>query len=175
MKKLFLPVIAVVAAILGAGAGLGARTVLATDGEKPGKAEVDRDDAHAKTADKKEGHGKSSGKAHGGSEDANFMKFSRQFVVPVVSREARNGFMIFDIMIDVDPAILSTSYPLEPRLRDAFLRVLLDHAADGALERALRDADAMDELRGDLLLPARDILGEGANGILITDVGLQWN
>lgn len=119
-------------------------------------------------------------KIHGGSkghEDlsakAAYMKFSRQFVAPVINNGAPIGMMILDVNIEIDPSIGQSAYAEEPRLRDAVMAVLLRQGAKGRLRDIFSDPAVLDETKAEILAASRPILGNGARSVLIMDIGYQ--
>ena len=57
----------------------------------------------------------------------------------------------------------------EPRVRDAFLKILFNMAAEGAFSQDIFAPDTQTELRGRLLNAAREIIGDSVNAVLISD------
>jgi hypothetical protein len=117
--------------------------------------------------------GKASGsRRHGhGVTPPVYMKFSRQFIAPLSA--TRNSLMILDIQIELDPSAGETAYGLEPRLRDAFLKALLETASRGELAGIVSDPALFESLRATLLERARAELGPAALSVLILDVAVQ--
>lgn len=124
----------------------------------------------------KDSHGgKSGGHDSGGDSDAGygFLKFSRQFVVPVVDHTGVRSLVVMDINIEVPPSIAGSAYTLEPKLRDAVLAALLDLSNRGAFNENLLDQANQDAIRQDVLVAARRILGEDALNVLILSMARQ--
>ncbi len=188
MKKLLPIIVILVAAIAGGGGGYffksmtapkGGDEHAAADGEHGDDASDHgdaKDDGHGGKKDKKkkkkkDGHGG----GHGESESSStvYMKFGRQFVVPVVKNGQPRSMIIMDINIEVDSELGESIYAYEPRLRDAMLSDLLTFAGNGDLPQIMEDAETMDALRAKLLETARAIIGDGALQILIQDIGMQ--
>jgi hypothetical protein len=172
-------------ALLGGGVGVGAKLFIGA-GAPTDSAEVGHeaaaseghgaDEKHGETGDagkkkagkskKKDGHGEA-------SEAPSYLKFSRQFVVPLDVGRPANALMILDVNIELSPDIGEGAYALEPKLRDACFSTLLDLSASGALEDAVRSTESLQALKGALLDAARSILGDGARDVLITDIVVQ--
>ena len=61
----------------------------------------------------------------------------------------------------------------EPKLRDAFLRVLFDHAHVGGFNGTFTESGRLNVLRVALLEAAHSIVGSNVQDILITDIVRQ--
>lgn len=171
MIKKLLPVIVILAAgIIGGGGGYFAKTQTAKAASAPaGEDHAEAADDHGKKKKKKKG-------GHGAEEDVgatSYMRFGRQFVVPVVERGKPKTMVILDINIEVDNTLNESVYTLEPRLRDALLARMLELAAQGMLPQMLEEAEKMDATKAALLETSRTIIGDAALNILILDIGIQ--
>ncbi len=174
MQKLLPIIVILVGAIIGGGGGYFAKTLTAN--AAPSESHDEASSGHD-AADK--GHGKKDKKkkgGHGAEEDTgatSYMKFGRQFVVPVVERGRPKSMVILDINIEVDNTLNESVYTLEPRLRDALLSRLLGLSSQGMLPQLLEDVEKMDATKAALLETSREIIGDAAVGVLILDVGIQ--
>ena len=101
------------------------------------------------------------------------MKFSRQFVVPVVREGTPRSMVILDINIEIDNSLDESVYTLEPRLRDALLSRLLILASAGTLPQMLEDDEKMEAMKAALLETSRSIIGSAAVNVLILDIGIH--
>lgn len=176
MKKLIAPLILFVAALVGAAGGFALRLNGAASAPEGGAGTDEPSGAppHASEDGEKDDGRKKSGAAHGKEASAStFMKFSRQFVTPVVAAGKPASMIILDVNLEVEAALGGTIYAEEPRLRDAMLRVLLKQASDGALERLFSDTSVLEATRAQMLVEARAIAGDGVLSVLIMDVGYQ--
>jgi len=167
LQKLLPVIVIVIAGLVGGGGGFFAKSMMSGGGDKEA--------AHEEDAD---GHGKEKKKKGGGhgEEDTgstSYMKFSRQFVVPVVRRGKPKSMVILDINIEVDNSQGESVYSLEPRLRDAILTRLLALAGEDMLPQMLEDVDKMELMKAALLETSREIMGDAALNILILDLGIQ--
>ncbi len=170
MKKLLPILLAVIAVAVGAAGGFFLRAAgspAAPGGEAAtGQKEVahaEKDAAHVANDD-----------AHGKKGDAAvYMKFSRQFVTPIVAEGRPAAMMILDVNIEIDPALADTIYAEEPRLRDGVLKALLRQSAAGRLGSIFADPAVLEETRREILEEMRAIVGDGAKSVLIMDVGYQ--
>ena len=104
---------------------------------------------------------------------AEFVKLNNQFVVPVVSADRIDSLVVLALSIEVEAGQSTVVYETEPKLRDAFLQVLFDHANMGGFAGEFTSTRNMDVLRGALTEVAQSIVGTAAKGILITDIGRQ--
>ena len=66
-------------------------------------------------------------------------------------------------------------YRVEPKIRDAFLKVLFDHANNGGFSGAFTESVALYPLRKALREAAQSILGEIVRDVLIVDMVRQDN
>ncbi|MCB2115632.1 MAG: flagellar basal body-associated FliL family protein [Rhodobacteraceae bacterium] len=104
---------------------------------------------------------------------AEYVKLNNQFVVPIVAGGEVTSLVILSISIEVDAGASEKVFAQEPKLRDAFLQVLFDHANAGGFEGVFTQSSNLDALRVALLEVARKILGEVARDVLITDIVRQ--
>ena len=142
----------------------------------------DQHAAKEKKTDKKaakDSHG--GGGGHGGGHDSGsdsagdtgFMKFSRQFVVPVIAASGVRSLVVMDINIEVPPGMEETVYTREPKLRDSMLAAMLNLSNRGAFNQNLLDARNLDSIRSELLTAARTVIGEDAQNVLILNITRQ--
>ncbi len=166
LQKLLPVIVIIVAGAVGGGGGFFAKSML-SGGDKEA-AHEEGEDSHGKEKKKKSG-------GHGEEEagSTSYMKFSRQFVVPVVRRGKPKSMVILDINIEVDNSQNESVYALEPRLRDALLTRLLALAGEDMLPQMLEDVEKMELMKAALLETSRDIMGDAALNILILDLGIQ--
>jgi len=189
MKKIVRLLIVPVAALLGAGGGYALRmnAVGAVPGAHSGEAETREaagsgavegvapkaEQSREKPHETKE-NGKNAGSGHQKpGEPSTYMKFSRQFVAPIVKSGRPAAMMILDINLELDPAAADSIYPEEPKLRDAILKVLLEQASEGKLDGVFRDRALLEETRAKLLDSVRAVVGDDVISVLIMDLGYQ--
>lgn len=163
MKKLLPLLLAVIAIVAGAAGGFFLRASGAP--VAPGEKETPRE--------KKGAHGAKSEVHDKKSDAAVYMKFSRQFVTPIVADGRPTAMMILDVNIEIDPALADTIYAEEPRLRDGVLKALLRQSGAGRLGSIFADPAVLEETRREILEEMRAIVGDGARSVLIMDVGYQ--
>ncbi|MEX0351074.1 MAG: flagellar basal body-associated protein FliL [Paracoccaceae bacterium] len=159
MRKLLLFLLPPIGLALGVFAG----TAL-TSGEKEPKL-----DAEQETPKKKP-------KADAKSGDHEFLKMSKQFVVPLLDGEHLAGLANLALSLEVTPGTSELFYSREPKLRDMFLQVLFDHANTGGFDGAFTMSGKLDPLRQALLDAAQYELGpEAVHAVLIVDIARQDN
>ncbi|MHA7872882.1 MAG: flagellar basal body-associated FliL family protein, partial [Hyphococcus sp.] len=121
---------------------------------------------------KKDGHGSD---GHGKSSDADFgfMKFSRQFIVPVITSDNVNALVVIDINLELTPEATEAAYSREPKIRDALLSTLLSLSNEGAFHDNLLEGENVMHIRARLLESAQSILGEEVLDVLILSIARQ--
>ncbi len=160
--KLLFPLIL---ALLGTGIGAGAGLFLA-----PEKVVEDCKDDGCQKADKKSEDGKASDEKE---EELEYLRLQNQFVIPVVRDELVRSLVVMSLSLETVPEAVDTIYAREPKLRDAFLRVLFDHAYMGGFDGAFTESGRLSLLRVALLEAAQATLGKDVSDILITDIVRQ--
>jgi len=159
MLKIVLPVVLLLAGIAG---GLGAGLMLS-----PPAAEAP---AAAKGAEP----ARSGDHAGPGDPRAfDYVKFSNQFVVPVLEGTRVGSLVVLSLSLEVEPGAAEQVYAVEPKLRDVFLRILFDHANAGGFAGAFTDVATLDALRRALIEGARSVLGDRVQDVLIVDLVRQ--
>lgn len=102
-----------------------------------------------------------------------YVRLNSQFVVPVVRRDMIGALVAMSLSLEVATGQSQLIYTKEPKLRDAFLQVLFDHANTGGFEGDFTSATNMDRLRRALTEVAQRILGDAVSGVLITEIARQ--
>jgi len=102
-----------------------------------------------------------------------FVKLNNQFVVPVVEGDRIASLVVLSLSLEVSEGFQETVFSQEPKLRDAFLQVMFDHANTGGFDGAFTSSGKMDNLRSALQEAAKKLLGEQLVGVLIVDVVRQ--
>ena len=112
--------------------------------------------------------------AKGEAEDASdseFVELERQFIVPVVSEDRVASMMVLSLDIEVAPGNVEAVFRQEPKLRDAMLRTLFEHAYTGGFNGDFTAERRMKELRRNLLIAAREVAGEElVRDVLVSDI-----
>lgn len=94
-----------------------------------------------------------------------YMKLNNQFVVPLVDGNDVTSMVIVSLNLEIAQGAQEEIYNIEPKLRDAFLRVLFDHASLGGFEGNFLSHLGLDTLR----LALREI-GQSTAGPVLRDV-----
>ena len=190
MKKLVPVVIALVGVLGGAGAGFVLRPA------SGGQAAAEGDGHAAAAGEQAEGeaapdeHGTAPADPHGATTAAaapagdshgadsgvpDYVKLSNQFVVPVVEEGRVAAMVILSLTLEVPVGGSEAIYAREPKLRDAFLQVLFDHANAGGFRGAFTDGANLVILRNALREVAQNIMAGGVSDVLIADIVRQDN
>jgi len=102
-----------------------------------------------------------------------YVEIGRQMIVPVVEGDETRALMMFELAIDVPLEMRDIVFLHEPRLRDAFLRVLFEMSHTGAFLDTFTDDLIVEELRRKLLAAAQKLLGPEVSDVLILDIMRQ--
>jgi flagellar basal body-associated protein FliL len=106
-------------------------------------------------------------------EPAEYADLGNQFVVPVLRDGEVRALVLVSITLEVSEGTTGQVFALEPRLRDAFLRVLFDHANAGGFDDRFTQSDRMSLLRQGLREAAHRLLGPMLRDVLIVDIVRQ--
>ncbi|PTX57570.1 flagellar basal body-associated protein FliL [Litoreibacter ponti] len=106
-------------------------------------------------------------------EEPGYVKMNNQFIVPVIEKDKVVSLVVLSITLETDVASTEDVYSREPKLRDAFLQDLFDHAYLGGFSGVYTSSNMMDTLRASLLRSSRRIVGETVTKVLITDIVRQ--
>lgn len=150
MKRILIPLILIV---LGLSAGLGAGLWLRPAPETEADA----------------------GQADPGHPEAppEYVKMSNQFIIPVLEEGRVASLVVMTLSLEAAPGSSEAIYAKEPKLRDAFLQILFDHANSGGFRGSFTDGTVLLPLRKALLEAARGIMPDVISDVLITDIGRQ--
>jgi hypothetical protein len=105
--------------------------------------------------------------------DTEFVKLDNQFVIPIVQSDMISAMVVMSLSVEITQGNTQHVYEREPKLRDAFLQVLFDHANMGGFAGEFTDSNTMDVLRVALTEKAERVLGDVVRGVLITGVARQ--
>lgn len=106
-------------------------------------------------------------------QDYEYLKMTKQFVVPLVTKSEISGLATLSLSLGLRAGTSDRYYIKEPKLRDSFLRVLFDHANMGGFDGAFTKPGNLDPLRSALLDVARIELGDDVQEVLIIDIARQ--
>ncbi len=107
------------------------------------------------------------------AETLEYVKLNNQFLVPIVNDELIRALIVMNLSVEVRAGHGEIVYSREPKLRDAFLQVLFDHANIGGFKGEFTNAKNLNVLRNALTEVAQSIAGKDVTGILITDIARQ--
>lgn len=109
----------------------------------------------------------------GESGEKEYVKLNNQFIVSVVSQGVVTSLVLISLSLEVETGRKETVFSYEPKLRDALLQVMLDHANIGGFEGAFTNSNNLDVLRFEMLETARNTLGSFVTDVLILDIARQ--
>lgn len=117
---------------------------------------------------------------HGGDEDAppadsafEYVKLNNQFVIPDLDGGRVTAMVVLSLSLEATTGSREAIYAREPKLRDAFLQVLFDHANTGGFKGAFTDSSTMNALRRALVEVAQKTIGPQINDVLVIDIVRQ--
>ena len=102
-----------------------------------------------------------------------YVKLNNQFIVPLLEEGKVVSMVIVSLSLEVTQGMTDTVYAREPKLRDAFLQVMFDHANAGGFRGSFTDAANLVLLRKALLEMAEKTLGDLVSDVLIVDIVRQ--
>ncbi|MGB6231608.1 MAG: flagellar basal body-associated FliL family protein [Litorimonas sp.] len=178
MKAILFPLVMALSAVGGVMAGDFVHTRSAGGEAHAADAHASDKGGHAKKADKAhggdKGHGSSKGddKKDGGGE-TEFLRFKRQFVVPVVEDRDVRSLVLLNIALEVSADKREDMFRMEPRFRDAFIRELLTLSDTGYFDGSLTSPDTYEAMRETLLRAAHNVDKDGVVDVLILDLSRQ--
>ncbi|MFT6424469.1 MAG: hypothetical protein ACJAXG_000862 [Celeribacter sp.] len=162
IKKLF----PVLLALIGLGAGIGGGMALRPDPEVVAIdpcGDVNIDSAHEeKMASEEEG-----------ISAFEYVKLNNQFIVPDLEDGRVAAMVVLSLSLEATIGAREAIYAREPKLRDAFLQVLFDHANTGGFKGAFTDSRTMTNLRNALTEIAQKTIGDEINDVLVIDIVRQ--
>lgn len=102
-----------------------------------------------------------------------YVKLNNQFVVPVLDKGRVVSMVIMSLSLEVTAGTNEQVYSREPKLRDAFLQVMFDHANAGGFNGSFTDGSNLILLRKALLESAQTTVGDMVLDVLISDIVRQ--
>ena len=102
-----------------------------------------------------------------------FVKLNNQFVVPVVQQDRVAALVVLSLSLETRANLREVIFQREPKLRDAFLGVLFEHANMGGFNGSFTKSDRLDLLRTALREVARKEFGEDVVNVLIESIARQ--
>jgi hypothetical protein len=177
MKALLLPLLlAALGAAAGVGAGLYLRPQTGVSGPEstpPAGAESDIPSAEPPDERTMPGLVPAPDRDRPPIDQLDFVRLTNQFVVPVLRRGEVRALVVVSVGLEISAGTRDVVFAREPKLRDAFLRVLFDHANAGTFDGTFTAGPPMQALRQALWEAARPILGSDIHDVLITDIARQ--
>ncbi len=159
--------IPVILALGGLGAGVGAGLAL-----RPPPEVVEPEEGHAAEAtDSHVAEPKHEGDDAEAAHD--YVKLNNQFVVPVVENGRVVSLVVLSLSLEVELGQTAAIFEREPKIRDAFLQVLFDHANTGGFKGSFTNTTRMTVLRNSLREMAQKTLGPTVSDVLIMDIVRQ--
>lgn len=105
--------------------------------------------------------------------EPDYVKLNNQFVIPMVDEGQVVSLVVISLSLELSSGGPELVYKKEPKLRDAFLQVLFDHANTGGFDGNFTSGRKMDQLRTALRESAIKTLGASVLNVLIADVVRQ--
>lgn len=102
-----------------------------------------------------------------------YVRLSNQFVVPVVEGGRVVAMVVLSLSLEIAPGGTESVFAREPRLRDAFLQVLFDHANAGGFRGAFTDGSNLVLLRAALRETGQRLMPATIRDVLIADIVRQ--
>ncbi len=102
-----------------------------------------------------------------------YARLNNQFIIPVVSDARVAALVVMSLSVEVVAGEKELVFAHEPRLRDALLQVMFDHANLGGFDGVFTASDNMGNLRAALRNVARQELGQNVTDVLVLDVVRQ--
>lgn len=99
-----------------------------------------------------------------------YAKLNNQFIIPIVKEGLVTSMIILSISLEVESGGSERIFAHEPRLRNALLQVLFDHANMGGFDGAFTASTNMRILREALRDTAIQTIGGNVLDVLITDI-----
>lgn len=104
-----------------------------------------------------------------------FVKLNNQFVIPVVEQGRVISLVIMSLSLEVALGTTEAVFSQEPKLRDAMLQIMFDHANAGGFKGVFTDGANLIVLRRALTESAQKVMGDSVIDVLISDLGRQDN
>ncbi len=155
MRKL-LPILML---LIGLGAGAGAGIFLRPAPFPSEDSMPQKTDPSAKKAGETSGH--------------EFVKLNNQFVVPIIKNDKVASMVLVSLSLEVLAGYKEAVFSKEPKLRDALLQAMFDHANIGGFDGAFTQSGNLDLLKKSLFETARLSLGDKLIEVLIIDIARQ--
>lgn len=166
MIRLLLPVLLMLAGLAG---GVVAGMMLSGGSETAAEEHGENAEGQDEDDDGEDGHGE----ATDPDSPFEYVRLNNQFIVPLIRHGSVRSLVVLSLTLEVQTGENELVYDREPRLRDALLRVMFTHANVGGFDGSFTSVEAMAPLREGLREAARQVLGDIAHDVLITDIVRQ--
>jgi len=107
------------------------------------------------------------------TDKSEFVKLERQFIVPVMADQKVAAMAIVGLSVEVAPGHVEDVLSREPRVRDALLRVLFDHAYSGGFNGDFTAEYVLRDLRRNLLTATCKVAGPNVRDVLVEEIMRQ--
>jgi len=107
------------------------------------------------------------------ADKSEFVKLERQFIVPVMADQKVAAMAVVGLSVEVAPGHVEDVLSREPRVRDALLRVLFDHAYSGGFNGDFTAEYVLRDLRRNLLTATRKVAGPNVRDVLVEEIMRQ--
>jgi len=102
-----------------------------------------------------------------------YVKLNNQFVVPDLDNGKVISMVVISLSLEVETGSREAIYSMEPRLRNALLQVLFDHANSGGFKGTFTDTDRIMKLETALRETAQSLIGADVHNVLVGDIVRQ--
>lgn len=102
-----------------------------------------------------------------------YVKMPNQFIVPVVLNGKVTSVVVLSLTLEVKAGTNDAVMAKEPKLRDAFLQMLFDHANAGGFRGSFTEAANLNPLRKALFEIAQTTLPDIVTDVLIAEISRQ--
>lgn len=103
-----------------------------------------------------------------------YFKFTREFVVPLISNERVSSLVILNLSLETDTTKADNLYLKEPLLRDSIMTTLIEIAGDGRTFQRMTSIENYETIRSMVLVDLQKRLpDQGIRNVLIMDIARQ--
>ena len=106
-------------------------------------------------------------------EDVEYVRLANQFVVPVLEQGRVGAMVVLSLSIEATAGAREAVFAREPKLRDALLQVLFDHANMGGFDGSFTRSGNLDLLRRSMAEVAREVMPGTIRNVLIVEIARQ--
>lgn len=156
-------------ALAGLGAGIGAGVFLPAAPAPQASAETDAE----QTCVPAEGSAPATAPPRLPDGPREYVRLANQFVVPVLTDDRVSAMVVLSLSLEAAPGAREDIFAREPKLRDALLQALFDHANMGGFGAEFTAPGNLDLLRRSLAETARGVMPDLVTDVLIVDMARQ--